>query len=103
MHRLQISLTAEQYDFLKSEAFISNKSMAAVLRNVLDHTIQNRRQDLMTNDPIWNVIGVGQDLEGPTDVSTNIDQYLYGDPEDTANRAVPEPKVAESPDEYLTD
>ena len=102
MHRLQISLTPTQYEFLQSEAFVSEKSMAAVLRNMLDETIESRRQDVLNNDPIWEAIGVGQDIEGPTDVSSNVDKYLYGEPlESTGSQ--PLRKVAEESDEYTSD
>ena len=102
MHRLQISLTQTQYEFLKSEAFVSGKSMAAVLRDLLDDAIEDRQQEALNNDPIWEVIGVGQEIEGPTDVSANIDKYLYGEPvESVAYSKLP--KVAEESDEYVTD
>ena len=102
MNRLQISLTQTQYEFLKSESFVSSKSMAAVLRDLLDEVIQARQQDILNNDPIWEVIGIGHDIEGPTDVSANVDKYLYGEPlESTSYNQLP--KVAEEPDEYATD
>lgn len=102
MHRLQISLTPTQYEFLKSEAFVSGKSMAAVLRNILDEAIESRRQDVLNNDPIWEAIGVGRDIAGPTDVSTNVDKYLYGESLESANNQ-PLRKVAEESDEYTSD
>jgi hypothetical protein len=102
MHRLQISLTQTQYEFLQSEAFVSGKSMAAVLRDLLDEAIQTRQQNILNNDPIWDVIGVGQEIEGPTDVSANIDKYLYGEPLESADYSQL-PKVAEDSDEYVTD
>jgi hypothetical protein len=102
MHRLQISLTQTQYEFLKSEAFVSGKSMAAVLRDLLDDAIEDRQQEALNNDPIWEVIGVGQEIEGPTDVSANIDKYLYGEPVESGAYSQL-PKVAEESDEYVTD
>jgi hypothetical protein len=102
MHRLQISLTETQYEFLKSEAFVSGKSMAAVLRDLLDDAIEARQQDALNNDPIWDVIGVGQEIEGPTDVSRNVDKYLYGEPLESADYNQL-PKVAEESDEYTAD
>lgn len=78
MHRLQISLTEKQYEFLKSEAFVTGHSMAAVLRNLLDEVIQARQQAILDSDPIWDVIGVGANIEGPTGVSADVDKYLYG-------------------------
>ena len=102
MHRLQISLTETQYEFLQSEAFVSSTSMAAVLRNLLDEAIAARRQDILDNDPIWQVIGVGQEIQGPTDISSHIDKYLYGEPLESVDYDQL-PKVAEDTDEYLTD
>jgi hypothetical protein len=102
MHRLQISLTETQYEFLKSEAFVSGKSMAAVLRDLLDDAIEARQQDALNNDPIWDVIGVGQEIEGPTDVCRNVDKYLYGEPLESADYHQL-PKVAEESDESTAD
>ena len=102
MHRLQISLTQAQYEFLKSEAFISGKSMAAVLRSLLDEIIDLRQQSILNDDPIWSVIGVAKEIEGPTDTSANVDKYLYGlSLEPAGNNQLP--KVAEESDEYDTD
>ena len=102
MNRLQVNLTSEQYEFLKTEAFAANKSMAAVLRNILDEVIEQREQGLLNEDPIWEMIGVGADIEGPTDISQNVDKYLYGErvsePQLTVIR-----KVAEEPNEYHPD
>jgi hypothetical protein len=102
MNRLQISLNEDQYDFLRSEAFVSGQSMAALLRDLLDEAIQSRRDEILQNDPIWQAIGVAQEIEGPTDVSANVDRYLYGEPVAVASTQ-PLQKVAEAPDEYLTD
>jgi len=102
MHRLQISLTKTQYEFLKSEAFVSDKSMAAILRNLLDEIIDNRQQNMLKDDPIWGVIGVAEEVEGPTDVSVNVDEYLYGASLEPAGRDQLQ-KVAEEADEYDTD
>ena len=102
MNRLQISLSEDQYDFLRSEAFVSGQSMAALLRDLLDEAIQRRRDEILQNDPIWQAIGVAQEVEGPTDVSANVDRYLYGEPVELAT-IQPLQKVAEAPDEYLTD
>jgi hypothetical protein len=102
MNRLQISLNEDQYDFLRSEAFVSGQSMAALLRDLLDEAIQRRRDEILQNDPIWQAIGVAQEIEGPTNVSANVDRYLYGEPVAIVG-SQPLRKVAEAPDEYLTD
>jgi hypothetical protein len=102
MYRLQISLTEEQYEFLKSESFITNQSMAAVLRELLAEVIQARQQALLADDPIWSVIGVGEEIEAPTDISANVDKYLYGELiEAAADRYLQ--KVAEESDDYTPD
>lgn len=102
MHRLQISLNESHYEFLKSESFVSGQSMAAVLRDLLDEIIQKRQQEILHEDPIWNVIGVAEEIEGPTDVSAHVDRYLYGEPLEPAG-VQSFKKVAEAPDEYLAD
>ena len=102
MHRLQISLTEEHYEFLKSESFLTGKSMAAVLRDLLDEIVSLRQQDLLANDPIWEVIGVAEEVEGPTDISTNVDKYLYGERLETMQPDQLQ-KVAEPTDEYSPD
>lgn len=102
MHRLQISLDENQYEFLRSEAFITGQSMAALLRDLLDEAIQKRQDEILRDDPIWQAIGVAKEVEGPTDVSANIDRYLYGEPVEAVN-GQSLLKVAEAADEYLTD
>ena len=103
MHRLQISLNPTQYEFLKSESFVSGKSMAAVLRDLLDEIIAARQREILDEDPIWAAIGVGQEIEGPTDVSSNVDKYLYGERVDVTDIPLNLKKVAEAPDEYTPD
>ena len=102
MHRLQISLTQTQYEFLKSEAFVSGQSMAAVVRILLDEVIQARRREILQDDPIWSVIGVASDIPGPTDVSANVDAYLYGKPLEIVEN-LPDKKVAEDSNDYAAD
>ena len=103
MNRLQVSLTQTQYEFLKSEAFVTGQSMAAVLRELLDKTIQNRQQEILRHDPIWQVIGVAAEIDGPTDVSTNVDKYLYGELVESAGSSASSRTVAEDSDEYPAD
>jgi len=103
MIRLQISLTQDQYEFLKSEAFVSGQSMAAVLRELLDEVIQHRQQEILEKDPIWQVIGIAQEVTGPTDISARVDQYLYGIPLESTVPPEQLPQVAEESDEYATD
>jgi len=89
-------------NFSKSEAFVASKSMAAVLRNLLDEIIQSRQQDLLANDPIWEVIGVAESVDAPADISENVDKYLYGEAA-AAETYYALPNVAEGTDEYTTD
>ena len=101
MNRLQVNLTLEQYEFLKTEAFASNKSMASVLRDMIDAVIVQRQQGLLAEDPIWEMIGVGADVGGPTDISQNVDKYLYGERSEPQLRVIS--KVKEEPNEYHAD
>lgn len=100
MYRLQISLDETHYEFLKSEAFITGQSMAAVLRDLLDEIIQKRQQEILNNDPIWQAIGVAQEVDAPTDISANVDRYLYGEPVELT-LVDPLKKVAEESNDYL--
>lgn len=102
MQRLQISLDENQYEFLRSEAFITGQSMAALLRDLLDEVIQKRQDEILRDDPIWQAIGVAEEIEGPTDVSANVDRYLYGEPLEAVNSQFLL-KAAEAPNEYLAD
>lgn len=77
MCRLKISLTEIHHEFLSSESFITGQSMAVVLQNLLDNIIERRRQEILQDDPIWQAIGVGQEIGGPTDVSACVNRYLY--------------------------
>ena len=102
MNRLQVNLTSEQYEFLRTEAFAKSKSMAAILREILDEVIAQRQQGLLEDDPIWDMIGVGADIDGPTDISENVDKYLYGE-RITAPQLTVVNKVAEESNEYHVD
>ncbi len=102
MQRLQISLDENQYEFLRSEAFITGQSMAALLRDLLDEVIQKRQDEILRDDPIWQAVGVAEEIEGPTDVSANVDRYLYGEPVEAVNSQFLL-KAAEAPNEYLAD
>jgi len=76
--------------------------MAAVLRNLIDEAIEANRQQILAEDPIWQAIGVAQEIQGPTDLSSNVDKYLYGEAEYSV-RAPRLRLVAEEANEYSTD
>ncbi len=103
MYRLQVSLTEDQVDFLKSEAFGTGQSMAAVLRQVLDEAIEKRRQQILRDDTIWEVVGVAAEVEGPTDISRQVDRYLYGEAAEPAGQQPRAKRVAEDSYEYPAD
>jgi len=46
--------------------------MAGVLRSLLDEIIERRQQEILHDDPIWQVIGVAQEVEGPTTSATML-------------------------------
>ena len=73
-------------------------------REILDETIRHRQQEFLANDPIWQAIGVAEEVDGPTDVSANVDKYLYGEPiEPAVGYPAHLKKVAEDSDEYTPD
>ena len=72
------------------------------IEQLLDEIIERRRQEILQDDPIWQAIGVGQEIDGPTDISANVNHYLYGESLG-AIEVQPFQKVAEVSDEYLAD
>ena len=76
--RMQIYLPREQYDQLKQKSVLTGKPMAEYIRESLGKYLDEIDQPCEhTEDPIWNIVGQGKSQNG--DLSTNHDQYLYGD------------------------
>ena len=73
--RTQIQLTEEQMERLRRVAKARGVSIAAVIREAVDRSLEvddrQRRWDLA-----MSVVGTFRDIEGATDVSTRHDDYV---------------------------
>lgn len=75
MHRTQIYLDESQYELLRSRARREGKSLASIIREILD---QHFRADApSTVDPLAAVIGIGRG-DGAA-VAEHYEDYLYGE------------------------
>jgi hypothetical protein len=86
MVRKQIYLTPEQAQRLRRAAARERRTEADVIREALDRRLGGapaRGED----DPLLGIIGFGSG--GPADLSSRVDDYLYGEP--------PPPAVAREP------
>ena len=71
MHRLQISLPEEQMDFLRERSRESKKSVAGVIRELIEQEARLAERPI-TEDPIWEVIGIGQSQGGDRVIDADI-------------------------------
>ena len=76
MHRTQIYLEPSQYELLRARARRESKSLAAVIRDILDASLRGAgtRQ---VRDPLRAVIGIGKG-DGSA-VAENYEDFLYGE------------------------
>jgi hypothetical protein len=75
MHRTQIYLEDGQYEALRARARVLGKSLAAVIREILDEHLSGYRRG-QREDPFAGVIGIGEG-DGSR-VAENYEDYLYG-------------------------
>jgi hypothetical protein len=85
MIRTQIYLTEEQSKDIKARAAREKRREADIIRELLDrgrYISQGKRQE-STGEALLRIAAMGKELglSGPTDLSTNHDDYLYGDKE----------------------
>jgi hypothetical protein len=85
MIRTQVYLTEEQARDIKVRAQRERRREADVLRDMLERgrlTSTGKRQE-STGEALLRLVSLGKELSlsGPTDLSTNHDDYLYGDKE----------------------
>jgi hypothetical protein len=85
MVRTQVYLTEEQARDIKIRARRERRREADVLRDMLERgrlTSTGKRQET-TGEALLGLVSLGKELglSGPTDLSTNHDDYLYGDKE----------------------
>lgn len=85
MIRTQVYLTAEQKRTIELRAKREKKQEAVVIRELLDAALEASKATQKGNagQALLNLAELGKRLgmTGPTDLSTHLDDYLYGDKE----------------------
>jgi plasmid stability protein len=76
MRRTQIYLDEGQHEMLQSRARREGKSLAAIIRDILDAYLCGSRMPVAA-DPFRRVIGIGKG-DGSA-VAQNYEDYLYGE------------------------
>jgi len=76
LHRTQVYLEDSQYQLLRSLARRNGKTLAAVLREILDAYL-HAPAGAAGQDPFRRVIGIGKG-DGSA-VAENYEDYLYGE------------------------
>ena len=83
MIRTQVYLTQEQTQDIKLRAKLENKPEAEVIRELLDNgrAASRIRPHESTGDALLRLAKLGEKLhvKAPADLSSRIDNYLYGD------------------------
>jgi hypothetical protein len=85
MIRTQVYLTEEQSHDIKALARRERRPEADILRDLVERgrlTTRGKRQET-AGDALLRLaeLGTRLGLRGPTDLSTRLDDYLYGDKE----------------------
>ncbi len=75
MHRTQIYLDEGQYQLLRARARRQGKSLAAIIREIIDEYLDTGKR--AKGDPLAAVIGIGEG-DGSA-VAENYEDYLYGE------------------------
>ncbi len=76
MHRTQIYLADDQYDRLRTRARRQGRTLAAVIREILDEHLAQAGTNPGAADPFDQVIGIATG-DGQA-VAENVADYLYG-------------------------
>ena len=76
MHRTQVYLEDGQYSMLRTQARRQGKTLAAVIREILDAHLGTGGSARRPRDPMEDVIGLGKG-DGSA-VAENHAEYLYG-------------------------
>jgi hypothetical protein len=75
MHKTQLYLEESQYFVLRDWAAKQKKSIAQLVRELIDAAIA---PSVRKSDSLDDIIGIGD--SGYTNIGANVDGYLYGDP-----------------------
>lgn len=78
MRRTQISLTENEYNFLRREAKRRGTSMAGMVRELIQERMETRLR-IPADHPFRDIIGIGRGDGTP--VSEKHDECLYGAPD----------------------
>jgi hypothetical protein len=83
MIRTQVYLTEEQTQDIKLRAKRQDKAEAEIIRELLDigRNASSRTHQESTGDALLRLAKLGEKLQvkAPSDLSSRIDDYLYGD------------------------
>ena len=83
MIRTQVYLRDEQTEDIKLRAKLQNKAEAEVIRELIDvgRSVINSAQQETTGNALLRLAKLGEKLQvkAPSDLSTRIDDILYGD------------------------
>ena len=92
MHKTQLYLENHQYLLLRDWASKQKKSIAQLVRELIDGALQRSTQN--PRDSLNDIVGAAD--SGYSNISQNADDYLYGD-ERAGNRLEREGEVRDSP------
>ncbi len=76
VHRTQLHLDEDRYRYLVLKAKTLGKSLAQVVRDLID-TDRSKRSATWKKDSIWKMVGAFKG-DGSA-VAEHVDDYLYGD------------------------
>ncbi|HDH86555.1 MAG: hypothetical protein DRG35_06730 [Deltaproteobacteria bacterium] len=78
LKRKQIYLDGESDRALKRLAFATKISESEHIRRAVKKYVAMQKGKMPEEDPIWQLIGLCDKPDGPTDASIHHDRYLYG-------------------------
>lgn len=83
MKRKQIYVDPQHEEQLKQLAYRRNVPVSHLIREAIaEYLVEQETPHLarLEDHPLWNIVGIVDDPDGPTDGSINLKHYLYGAP-----------------------